>query len=207
MGMIEFLYDKRFLFVLALINFAAGIYSLSYYLPQLNQTTPWLWLFVADCPIYALLFGINILLLIREKPSAMLSFLSIVGNFKYGLWTIFVFFLSGEMSVYWLFILSHLLLIAETIIFARLFQFKLKHVLVAVSWFLINDFFDYVLLTHPFVWEGFLPQVTLFAVISSIVLPIVLAIVFSLGGVPNQAHKSHKEEKDSTKRGKWAKRI
>ncbi|MFA6064545.1 MAG: DUF1405 domain-containing protein [archaeon] len=205
--MIEFLYDKRFLFLLALINFAAGIYSLSYYLPQLNQTSPLFWIFVADCPIFALLFGINVLLLIREKPSAMLSLISIVGNFKYGLWTIFVFYLSGEMSVYWLFILSHLLLIIETIIFAKLFQFKFKHVLFAIVLFLINDFFDYVIGTHPLIFEDFLFKAALFALISSILFPIVLAILFSANSL-GETQKVHKEvSKGHVKRGKWAKRL
>jgi len=212
--MIEFLYDKRFLFVLALINFAAGIYSLSYYLPQLNETSPLLWIFVADCPIFALLFGLNILLLIREKPSSMLSFISIVGNIKFGLWTIFVFYLSQEMSLYWLFILSHLLLIVETIIFAKLFAFRLKHVLFAMLLFLISDLFDYALGTHPYVWEGFVSQVAVFAIISSIILPIMVAILFSVNlnkenynSTYNESKSTNKPEKNNFKRGKWAKRI
>ncbi len=205
--MLEFLYDKRFLFLLALTNFVAGIYSLTYYLPQLDQTTPLFWIFVADCPIFALLFGINVLLLIKEKPSPMLSLISIVGNIKYGLWTIFVFYLSANMGLYWLFILSHLLLIIETIIFAKLFQFKLKHVLVAVLFFLINDFFDYVLGTHPLVLDEILSKVALFAIISSILLPIVLAVLFSVTQ-EKQIKKVHKEvPKESIKRGKWAKRL
>jgi len=205
--MIEFLYDKRILFVLALINFAAGIYSLSYYLTQLNQTNPLLWIFVADCPIYALLFGINVLLLIREKPSASLSLISIVGNFKYGLWTIFVFFLSGEMSLHWLFILSHLLLIIETVIFVKLFKFKLKHVIFVVLWFLLNDFFDYVIGTHPVIWGGFLSKVALFALFSSIVLPIVLAILFSDNSSSIKPSANQNKGQGSIKQGKWAKRI
>jgi len=205
--MIEFFYDKRFLFLLALTNFMAGIYSLTYYLPQLDQTTPLLWIFVADCPIFALLFGINVLLLIKEKPSAMLSLISIVGNIKYGLWTIFVFYLSGNLSLYWLFILSHFLLIIETIIFAKLFQFKLKHVFVAILFFLMNDFLDYVVGTHPLVLDEILQKVALFALISSVLLPIVLAVVFS-GNTSSGGQKVHKDVlKESSKRGKWAKRL
>jgi uncharacterized membrane protein YpjA len=192
--------DKRFLIILALVNFAAGFYSISYYLPQLSQTNPWFWLFVPDCPVYALLFGLNILLLVLEKPSELLSFVSIIGNLKYGLWTIFVFFLSGTMGLYWLFILSHALLIIETIVLAGLFSFKVKHVLVALVWFALNDYFDYVLGLHPFVQGDLVIQAGLFAIISSLLLPFIVSILFS-------AKSSNAPIRKEIVGGRWAKRI
>jgi len=171
--------NKLFLVFLIIINLFAGIYSVSYYLPQLEQSQWFFWLFVIDCPLYAILFGINIFLLVINKPSETLSFISIVGNFKYGLWTIFVLTIAGLASMQWLFVLSHVLLIIETIVLACLFAFKVKHVLLALVWFIVNDFIDYFLGMHPFVSEGFLSYAMLFALASTIILPFLLSVFFS----------------------------
>jgi len=171
--------NKLFLVLLLIINFFAGIYSISYYLPQLGQSQWFFWLFIIDCPLYAILFGINIFLLLMDKPSEALSFISIVGNFKYGLWTIFVLTVSGLAGVQWLFVLSHILLVIETIVLAGLFAFKVKHVLLALLWFSINDFIDYFFGMHPFVLGGFLFYSMSFALASTIILPFLLSILFS----------------------------
>jgi uncharacterized membrane protein YpjA len=183
-------------------------------LPQLNNTSILFWIFVADCPVYALFFGLNVLLLLKEKPSPTLSLVSIVGNFKYGLWTIFVFYLIGGLGVYWLFIISHLLLMFETILFVRLFSFKLKHVLIAIGWFLFNDLLDYYFALHPYAPDKILSSVALFAVLCSIVLPILLAILFSMRvdstkkfvGL-NQNRQNGQNSAKQVKKSRWAKGI
>jgi len=207
--MVEIFRNKLFLFLLALANFAAGFYSISYYLPQHESNSFWFWVFIADCPLYAILFGINLLLLIGEKPSKALSFISIVGNFKFGLWTIFVLLISGAASAQWLFVLSHLLLIIETIVLLGLFEFRVKHVLLAVVWFILNDYLDYVASLHPFVPQGFLFYAAVFALASTIILSLVLAIIFS--GKETREEESLGIVKDSTKKlakkKRWAKSI
>ncbi|MFA5931398.1 MAG: DUF1405 domain-containing protein [archaeon] len=204
--MIDIIRNKFFLLILALINFAAGIYSFSYYLPQLQTNSFWSWILIADCPIFAILFGINLILILLDKRSELLSFISIIGNIKYGLWTIFVLIISGAAPANELIIFSHFLLILETIVLFDLFSFKVKHVLIAAVLFAINDFFDYVLGLHPFVKEGFLADAALFSLASTIILPFLVSILFSIREElpPKKEFQNPKKLIKSTK--KWSAR-
>ena len=177
--MIGLFRNKLFLLFLALVNFAVGAFSFSYYLPQLSQSNLLVWIFIADCPIYAVLFGINLLLLVLDRPNSFLSFITIVGNFKYGLWTIFVMFLSGAAFSYPVFILSHVLFIMETLVLFDLFVFRVKHVLFATVWFVFNDFLDYALGLHPWIEGNLVSLAGLFSVSSSIILPFLLSVLYS----------------------------
>ena len=138
------------------------------------------WIFIADCPFYAILFGVNVLLLLKGTPSKLLSFISIIGNIKYGFWTIFVILISPAFPGNNLFILSHLLLIIEVVLFYNLFEFRVKHVIFALLWFLANDYLDYVVLLHPPVAESVLQQVGLFSIGCSIIITLIVSVLFSV---------------------------
>ena len=202
---------KWFLVLLALINFAAGIYSISYYLPQLSVTNPLLWIFVIDCPFYAILFGVVVLLLAAGIRSGLLGLVSIVGSIKYGLWTIFVFLLLPNPLTYSMFLLSHALLIIETIVLWKVFSFKVKHFLVALLWFLANDYLDYALGLHPWFEEQYFVLVACFAIASSIMLTFLVSVLFSLReGVPTlprqdakAPHKQTSQRHVQEHKGKW----
>jgi uncharacterized membrane protein YpjA len=176
--MLKVFENKKFLLILALINFLIGIYSISYYFSQLGKTNLSLWFFVIDCPLYSIIFGIVLLLKIKEKDLPLLFFISIVGSIKYGLWTIFVLFQANMLFSYPLLLLGHILLILEVIVLYKKHVFKVKHLLIGVIWFLINDFFDYVLLTHPF-FTGNFELVAFFAILSTILIPILVSIFFT----------------------------
>ena len=162
-----------------LINLAAGIYSISYYFSHLEKTNPLLWLFVIDCPLYSIIFGINLYLLAKEKQKPLLGFVSIVGNIKYGLWTIFALLLPGLIFIYPLYVIGHLLLILEVIIFYKIFAIKIKHIIIVLAWFLINDFLDYFVGTHPYFEPQIFNEMLLFSFISTIFLVFIGAIFFS----------------------------
>lgn len=136
----------------------------------------------------------------------MLSFISIIGNIKYGLWTIFVLTISGVAPTQGLIILSHFLLLIETIVLFDLFSFKVKHVLIASVWFALNDFLDYVLGLHPFVKEGFLADAALFSLASTIILPFLVSIIFSSRGEPSPKKEFQKPKKWAKESKKWSTR-
>jgi len=169
--------NKKFLLLLVLINFLAGFYSISYYFSQLSQTNPFLWLFVIDCPLYAIIFGIVLLLKIKEKKLEWLFFISIVGNIKYGLWTIFVLFQANMLFAYPLLLIGHILLVFEVIVLYKKYVFKLKHLILGLIWFILNDFSDYVLLTHP-VFIGNFAFIAFFAIISTFFISLFVSIFF-----------------------------
>ena len=177
--MLEKLMNKKFLLIIALINFVAGLYSISYYLYQIENINPLFWIFVIDCPLYSILFGINLYLISKNKQKPMLGFVSIVGNIKFGLWTIVALMLPGLIFSYPLFVLSHVLLIVEVILFYKLFSFKIKHLIVVLAWFLFNDFLDYFIEIHPYFEKQFFNEIMIFSFVSSIILVILVSIIFS----------------------------
>jgi len=156
------------LFTLAFINIIAALYSISYYLPQLSSVPPLFWFFTIDCPFYAFLFGINLILLALGKSNKFLAFISITGSIKYGLWTIFILYTHGVFFSQFFFIFTHLLLILEIFLFFKLFGFEFKHLIFGLSWFLFNDFLDYFVGIHPFFNTAFFIEVALFSVFSTI---------------------------------------
>ncbi len=198
--MISLFENKFFLYFLALTNLVAGIYSLSFYSVQLSQANPLLWIFIADCPLAAILFALNIFLIARGVKLPWLCFLSIIASVKFATWTIFVLIISNNVFSLWWVLLVHLLLLIETIVLLGLFEFRVKHVLLALVLFSIGDFFDYVLATHPPLSSEVFVLAGLFAIISTILFSFVLPIIFS---------SFNKEQKPSSfthskKKGKWS---
>jgi len=171
--------DSRFLLLIFLINVLAGVFSFSYYLWQFELIPLWLWVFVADCPVYALLFALNVFLLLKGKSNPFLAFVSVTGSLKFGLWTILVLFASGSAFVFWTVVIAHVLLAIETIVFFKKFEFKPQHLIFSVLWFLFNDFLDYFIGIHPFVQEGYLIYAGVAAVMLSLVVPLLVFSVFS----------------------------
>jgi len=178
-SMIEKLRNKYFLLLIALINVIAGLYSISYYLYQIENINPLLWIFVIDCPFYSILFGINLYLISKNKQKPLLGLISIVGNIKFGLWTIMALALPGLLTSYPLFILGHALLIVEVILLYKLFTFKIKHVLLVLGWFILNDILDYFAHLHPYFEKQFFNEIMIFSFLSSVVLVIFVSILFS----------------------------
>ncbi|MDD3085876.1 MAG: DUF1405 domain-containing protein [Candidatus ainarchaeum sp.] len=186
--MFSFIHNKFFLFALGLVNIVAGIYSLSFYASQLSSSPVWLWIFIADCPLTAILFGLIVILLSFGIKIRWLSFLSIVASVKFSLWTIFVLILSGSILPLWWVALVHLILLFEVIVFFELFDFRVRDVLLALIVFSIGDFFDYVLKTHPLMPKEVLLFAGVFAILSTIFLSITLPLIFSTRVKGNQVN-------------------
>jgi uncharacterized membrane protein YpjA len=176
--MLKLFENKKFLFLLMLINFFAGLYSIGYYLPQLARTDFWLWLFVIDCPFYSILFGIILFLKFKEKKFSLLGLIAIVGCIKYALWTLFILFIMNNIFVFYLLTIGHVLLLIQVIVFYKFFEFKVKHVLLALLWFFLNDFFDYIFLTHPFFDKLFFVEVASFSFLLSLFIVLFVSIFF-----------------------------
>ncbi|MFA5357562.1 MAG: DUF1405 domain-containing protein [archaeon] len=191
--------NKKFLILLALINFAAGIYSFSYYAPQLSEINPLLWFFTADCPIYSIIFGIVLLIWafgaqnknrLFKKIFPFILIISLVANLKYGFWTIAVFLISGMTFGYEIFFASHFLLMAETIVFFKKIRFEKKHLLLCLAWFLFNDFLDYGIGIHPVFDTAYFQQIATVSIASTIVFSAIVFIFFSKKEKASNKNKS-----------------
>ncbi|MDD3083475.1 MAG: DUF1405 domain-containing protein [Candidatus ainarchaeum sp.] len=177
--MTDFFENNKFLFLLALTNFLIGFYSITYYFSQLFKVDFWFWLFVIDCPFYSILFGLILLLKIKKINISLLNFVVIVGSIKYAFWTLFVLFISGNFLNNSLIVFSHILFLLQIIVFYKYSKFKIKHLFIVLFWFLLNDFFDYVLFLHPFFETNFFVEVASFSIIMTIFVTIFVSIFFS----------------------------
>ena len=95
---------RRMLFwLIVLANIGGAVYGFAfYYGEQFLVTNPLLWVFVGDCPLYALLFGLAFFFRGEARPEmleawlgrvpdlSLLWFVAFVGAMKYGFWTVFV---------------------------------------------------------------------------------------------------------------------
>ncbi len=162
-----------------LLGAAYGI--LGFYLQQLLSTNVLLWVFVPDCPLYALTFAIAIMLIKEGKRYDWFYFIALVGALKYGFWTVFVlaryseFYFAPEVSlVYFTLFIAHIGLFLEA--FTLLGKIKMRDwfLPLALGWFLLNDFADYFLGTHP--------PLPIYGLGFMLLASVVMSIVFSVFG-------------------------
>lgn len=172
--------NKKFLIVLIIINIIAGILTIRYYyLNQLLENNPILWIVIADCPVFAFLFSYILYKKIKGENSPFLIFITIVGITKFSLWTIFVMLLTTNIFNYPEIIISHLFFLIQIIIFYKQILFKIKHVIFGLIIFLISDFFDYYLMTHPPIDLNYFAEIALFSIFLSFFSVFFISIIFS----------------------------
>lgn len=162
---------KEMIIWIALINFIAFVYGIYYYSDQLSDSNPIYWIFIIDCPLQALLVGILLLgHMIRSErgdekgiePGKSknqlledLTNFTAVGAIKYGIWTMIVilfyyeYFLLSDFLNYSILFFAHLGLLLEGLALSTLYKTRRKMIVIALLFYLLNDFFDYVLNTHP----------------------------------------------------------
>ena len=141
---------KLLFWFIVLANLGGAVYGFTFfYGNQLLATNPLLWLFVADCPLYALLFAVAFLFRGKARPETLktlfgkvpdlsfLWFVAFLGAMKYGFWTMFVlstypefYFTSGASLLYGAIFVGHLFLLFETMLLVG--KIKVK------DWFLFT---------------------------------------------------------------------
>lgn len=168
---------------LIIINIIGTIYGIYYYIPQLSSTPIWFWLLVVDCPLFTFLFALSLLLDIKSE---FFNFFTSVGLIKYGFWTVFTVWLMFEQFmkvdpiIYPILIFLHIGMTFEFIfLLSKLKISKLNFLTIPI--FLINDYSDYFLGTHPWLpstsWLSLLTQVSF---VSSLLIPILLTATIAL---------------------------
>ncbi|WP_348659009.1 DUF1405 domain-containing protein [Heyndrickxia faecalis] len=146
--------DRRVLWMLFLANAAGTIYGYIWYGWQLRDTPPAFWLFVPDSPTASLFFLFVLLAFLWRKHWPYVETLAMVTLFKYGIWAVamnlLVLIVNGSLPWQgYMLMASHLAMAIEGILYAPLYQFKWKHLLVAAVWTLHNDIIDYVFMQFP----------------------------------------------------------
>ena len=141
-----------------IINFLGALYGfVFFYGNQLMNALakPWALLFIPDCPLFALLMGVALLFVLQGKKKDAFYFFVFAGSIKYSLWTLAVllaftsYYFQQDFLLYALLFMSHIGLLLESLILLGRFNFNQKAFLLTLAFFLLNDFFDYFLGTHP----------------------------------------------------------
>ncbi len=144
---------KPLFYVLILTNIAAVFAGAHYYWAQLSSTPLQLLIFVPDCPLYVLLALPILLKLVKNSTYA---FLISVGLTKYGLWTVFAlifhwgaYSMPAALPTTIIFIIGHLGMAIQGAALIPKKGVGLAALLLALGWFLLNDYSDYFLGTVP----------------------------------------------------------
>lgn len=158
--------------ILAVVAIIIGV---SFYMHQFSITSPTLWIFLPDCPLYVFIALLVFLFKVQNKT---VQFLAAVGMAKYGLWTLFIFWSFPEVYFAPIIINSTLILIAGHILMVlggMVFipkKMDAKVLLVVLAWFLIMDAMDYLGGTMPIIPAGKELQVALFALAETIFISV-----------------------------------
>ncbi|MBU1120400.1 MAG: DUF1405 domain-containing protein [archaeon] len=131
-----------------LIGFLYGLFF--FYGEQLLQTEPLYWIFVIDCPLYALLMALTLILIKLNKSFNLLYFISAAGALKYGFWTVFVllnyssyYFSPATSFIYFVLLFGHIGLFLEVFLLNGRIKLRNYFLPLALLWFLLNDAADY----------------------------------------------------------------
>ncbi|MBS4194490.1 lipoprotein heptaprenylglyceryl N-acetyltransferase LhaT [Lederbergia citri] len=149
-----YLADRRFLWLLLIINIAGTLYGYIWYEPQIVKTPTIFIPFVPDSPTASLFFVFVLAAFLLRTNWPLIEALAIITLFKYGIWAVVMNFLSlavlGDLSWQgYMLIGSHAAMAIQGILYAPFYKMKLWHVLVAAVWTLHNDVIDYVFMQYP----------------------------------------------------------
>lgn len=152
---------RPLLALVVVINILGTVFGFIYY-RYLFGIVPWyLWPVVPDSPGSTLLFAIALALLLIGKKKDLLSFIACVSTIKYGLWTIFVivyfpeyFLVPSTREFYYLMLFLHFGMVIQPVVLLHTIEHKRRYLLIALLWFFMNDYFDYVVGTGPLTTHG-----------------------------------------------------
>jgi uncharacterized membrane protein YpjA len=138
-----------------LANLTGSAFGFYYYQGLLLSSPVWQWVFIPDSPNSTMLFSLALILILLDKKNDWLSYASSVFVAKYGFWTLFVilyyseyFLAPGRRLFYVTMFVLHTGMIAEPLILIPRIDKNRKH-LILILWFLVTDYIDYVVGTHP----------------------------------------------------------
>jgi uncharacterized membrane protein YpjA len=161
----DLLLDRRTLYLVIVANILGTLFGFYYYLPQISENNPFFWIFIMDSPLSTLFIAASLIFYLRDHQKKFMDYLAFIGNFKYGIWTVFVLFhyfesflaMRGTLLFSFLAV-SHFLMFFQAFLVLDYLEFDYRYLAAAASFFLVNDLLDYGIGIH-----STLPQVNGFA--------------------------------------------
>ena len=151
----EKLTERKILLDMAAINIAGTAFGFFFYYPQLGDNPFHLWPFIPDSPLATLFAALTFILIAHRKRNKLLEALAVIGNLKYGLWTVFVliyyseiFYGGNPLWMYLFLLVSHIGMAVQALFILDISEIDLRPLIIASSWFIVNDLIDYSLGIH-----------------------------------------------------------
>lgn len=163
-----FLLDRRFLWLLFIVNLLGTIYGYIWYGHQLQATAatePWWMLpFVPDSPTASLFFTVALLYLLfpyarlsklASASRLIIEALAVVCSVKYGIWAVVMIFAGQAQGdvlnwQHYMLVASHLGMAAEALLYFRFMKARFGSLVVATGWLYLNDTVDYTYGVYPY---------------------------------------------------------
>lgn len=176
-------FERFFLITLLVVNVFGSIYGYYWYGDQLASTPVLWWLFVPDSPLSTSLFSVSLVFFLFHKTLKFVPLLALGSLIKYGLWAVVInmdLLVAGE-GFSWLNLmlsLSHLGMAGEGIIFLRQIKFSVEEIFLLSVWFICQDYVDYVIGLHPFLFSD--RQLSLAQGMAVILSVLIIALVVAV---------------------------
>lgn len=155
------LLNTKLIYLLIAINLAGTAFGFYYYVPQLMNTDPLLWIFVPDSPLATLSIGASLLFYRLKKRERALETFAFVTNFVYGLWTPFVLLVYSPgflevtaLPMYGFLIFSHLGMALQAFLVLDYSFFSSQGFTVAGFVNVTDNLVDYTLGTHSTIYTN-----------------------------------------------------
>ncbi|HHX22984.1 MAG: DUF1405 domain-containing protein [Tepidanaerobacteraceae bacterium] len=166
----RFLKQPLSLRVLLIINLFGSFYGFYWYRQQLKITPGVLKLFVPDSPTASALFTIALFFIIIKKHKPFITLMACAWLIKYGLWAFILnthFLLIGGNYNFTNFHLSisHLGMAIEGFLFLTDIPLRKDSIMFLLILMLVNDFLDYGIGIHPWLFSQSQWDIALFAAI------------------------------------------
>lgn len=150
----KLMFNRIFLVILLVCNFAGTIYGYIWYGGQLSITPWYFYPFVPDSPTATLFLCILIVLILFNKKSGLIAALAFTTLIKYGVWAVIMNFWNfidmGFVSAIGLMLIaSHAAMAIQAFLFLPYIEIKPWHFYVTAIWLFHNDVIDYVYMQYP----------------------------------------------------------
>ncbi|WP_440895718.1 DUF1405 domain-containing protein [Amphibacillus sp. Q70] len=152
--LISILRNRTFLILLFITNLLGTIYGYIWYGEQLSRTPVIFLPFVPDSPTASLFFTIFLGFYIFGRHVPYIEALAMVTLFKYGVWAVVMNLLTlmmeGSLTPQaYMLIISHGAMAVQGLLYAPIYKFKLRHLMITGIWTIHNDFIDYIFEMMP----------------------------------------------------------
>lgn len=140
----------RLAWLVVAINLAGTAFGFYYYHNQLLSSPLVVWPIIPVSPLATLAMALSLAAWRLDYDVEWLHALAFLGNFKYGLWSVFVqLYVQGPGMTHllmWQFLIwSHAAMVVQAFLIHRYSDFPVWAVAIAAGWIAINDVFDYFL--------------------------------------------------------------